>query len=120
MLSLPLCHPSPSFASAAEHEPSLAAAVDLVRDAAHRHGASINEDIVRRELGAIVSSRAELVEYLTSANVHKLLSATCSNHVEKVWAEVGHPLVLARASTDDCPRVGSLALCSGGGGAILR
>ena len=85
----------------------LAAAVDLLRDAAQRHGALINEDVVRHELGAIAFSRAELVEYLTSVNVYKLLSVTCSNHVEKVWAEVGHladasiPKQMAAAASAD-------------------
>ena len=52
----------------------LDAAIDLLRDTAHRRGTSINEDIVRRELGAIDFSRSELVEYLTSDNVYKLLT----------------------------------------------
>ena len=68
----------------------LSAAVELLRDTAHRHGASIDEDTVRHELGGVDFSRAELVEYLKSANVHKLLKVTCSAHVEMVWAEVGH------------------------------
>ena len=68
----------------------LSAAVELLRDAAHRHGAWINEDLVRHELGAIAFTRVELIEYLKSAHVHKLLNATCSNHVESVWAEVSH------------------------------
>ena len=50
----------------------------------------INEDLVRHELGAIAFTRVDLIEYLKSAHVHKLLNATCSNHVESVWAEVSH------------------------------
>jgi hypothetical protein len=64
----------------------LSAAVELLRDAANRYGASIDADTVRHELGGVDFSRAELVEYLKSANVHKLLKVTCSAHVEMVWA----------------------------------
>ena len=69
----------------------LSAAVDLLREAAHLYGASINEDILQHELGAVDSlSRAELVEYLRSDNVHKLLTTTCTTHVDSVWAAVRH------------------------------
>ena len=68
----------------------LSAAVELLRDTAHRHGASIDEDTVRHELGAVDFSRAELVEYLRSDNVHKLLTTTCTTHVDSVWAAVRH------------------------------
>ena len=87
----------------------LDAAVLLLCDTAHRRGTSVREDIVRRELGAVDFSRGELVEYLTSDNVYKLLTISCADHVDIVWAEVRHvadafipkPVAAAASANED-------------------